>query len=372
VGEGLAFGSLGLVAYTYAGYPLLVALWARLLPRRVRENAEFEPTVSVMLAAHNGAAYLEDKLESLRKLDYPPEKLEFLICSDGSTDETVAIARRAAAADPRVRWFDCGKRLGKPAALNLLRGHATGEILLMTDVRQKLAPAALRALLRPLADPGVGCVSGSLVLAGGGGVSLYWRYESFIRGCEACIGGMVGVSGSLYAIRRSDFAGLPADVLLDDMFIPLSVARSRKSIVLSREAEAYDEVCDDEREFGRKVRTLAGNYQLVAKMPWLLLPGMNPVWFQIVSHKLLRLVCPWALLLLFASSLLLAFEPALSPSALSFWRAFASAQAAFYVLAALGPRAGRAGALARTFVVLNAAALLGLWRFLRGSQAVTW
>jgi cellulose synthase/poly-beta-1,6-N-acetylglucosamine synthase-like glycosyltransferase len=372
VDEGVALGSLGLVAYTYAGYPLLVALWARVAPRRVRESAAFEPSVSVMLAAHNGARYLEQKLESLRALDYPPEKLEILLCSDGSTDETIAIARRAAQADPRVRVFECGDRLGKPAALNLLREHATGEVLLMTDVRQKLAPNALRALLRPLADPKVGCVSGSLVLPGDGGVSLYWRYESFIRGCEACVGGMVGVSGSLYAIRRSDFNGLPSDVLLDDMFIPLSVARSRKSIILSREAQAYDEVCDDEREFGRKVRTLAGNYQLVAKMPWLLLPGLNPVWFQIVSHKFLRLLCPWALVALFASSLLLAFEPALSASALAFWRSLALAQCAFYALAALGPRAGRAGAVARTFVVLNAAALFGLWRFLRGSQAVTW
>jgi cellulose synthase/poly-beta-1,6-N-acetylglucosamine synthase-like glycosyltransferase len=369
---GLALGSLGLVAYTYAGYPLLVALWARLAPRRVRENADFEPTVSVMLAVHDGAAYLEQKLASLRELDYPQEKIEILICSDGSKDETAAIARRAAVNDPRVKVFECPTRLGKPAALNRLRSHATGEILLMTDVRQRLAPGALRALLRPLADPEVGCVSGSLVLEGGGGVSLYWRYESFIRGCEACVGGMVGVSGSLYAIRRQDFNGLPADVLLDDMFIPLSVARSRKSIVLSREAEAYDEVCDDDREFGRKVRTLAGNYQLVAKMPWLLLPGTNPVWFQIVSHKFLRLLCPWALLALFVSSLLLSFDTALAPGALAFWRALALAQLAFYGLAALGSRAGRPGAVARTFVVLNAAALIGLWRFLRGSQAVTW
>ncbi|HEY3499063.1 MAG TPA: glycosyltransferase family 2 protein [Polyangiaceae bacterium] len=372
MGEALAAGALALLAYTYAGYPLLVAAWARLSPRAVRARADFEPTVSVLISVHNGAAYLDAKLESLRSLDYPQEKLEILLCTDGSTDETLALARRAAERDSRVRVFELPARRGKPTALNLLRRHATGEILLMTDIRQKLCPGALRSLLAPLADPNVGCVSGSLVLTGGGGASFYWRYELFIRTCEARLGGMVGVSGSIYAIRSEDFDELPADVLLDDMFVPLSVARGRKAIVLSPEAEAYDEAADDEREFGRKVRTLAGNYQLLAKMPWLLVPGMNPVWFQMVSHKLLRLVCPWALVLLFATSLGMAFAPGLSPIDVAVWRAFALAQGFFYGLAALGARAGRAGVVARTFVVLNAAAVVGLWRFLRGSQAVTW
>lgn len=370
--EELAVAALGLVAYTYAGYPLLVAGWSRVAPRTVRSRPDFEPTVSVLIAVHNGAAYIESKLASLRELDYPPDKLEFLLCSDGSTDETMAIALREVARDPRVRVFDQPRRLGKPAGLNLLRKHATGEILLMTDIRQKLCPGALRSLLAPLADPAVGCVSGSLVLAGGQGSSLYWRYELFIRSCEARLGGMVGVSGSIYAIRRQDFDELPHDVLLDDMYVPLSVARSKKSIILCNEAEAYDEAADDEREFGRKVRTLAGNYQLLAKMPWLLVPGKNPVWFQMVSHKLMRLACPWALLLLFASSLGMALDTNLTPMELAAWRGLAMAQVFFYGLAILGARAGKAGAVARTFVVLNAAALVGLWRFLRGSQAVTW
>jgi poly-beta-1,6-N-acetyl-D-glucosamine synthase len=372
VAEGLAVGALGLIAYTYAGYPLLVAAWSRLRPRAFRERHGYEPHVSVLIAVHNGERHLEAKFESLSALDYPREKLEILVCSDGSSDRTLEIARRAAERDPRIRVFDQPERLGKPAGLNLLRRHAQGEVLLMTDVRQRLSPGALRALLVPLSDPAVGCVSGSLVLLGEKGVSFYWRYETFIRDCEARLGGMVGVSGSLYAIRKQDLDELPNDVLLDDMFVPLSVARTRKSIVQSSDAQAFDEVCDDDREFGRKVRTLAGNYQLVAKMPWLLVPGTNPVWFQIVSHKLMRLACPWALVLLFVSSLLLSLDQNLPPAALTFWRSVTLAQIFCYGLAALGPRAGRAGAVARTFVVLNVAALLGLWRYLRGSQAVTW
>jgi cellulose synthase/poly-beta-1,6-N-acetylglucosamine synthase-like glycosyltransferase len=267
------------------------------------------------------------------------------------------------------------ERLGKPSGLNRLRAEATGDVLLMTDVRQALSPRALRALLEPLSDPGIGCVSGSLVLAGSTGAGAYWLYEKFIRGYEARVGGMVGVSGSLYAIRRSDLQPLPSDVLLDDMFVPMVAAGARKRIVLSREAEAYDESYADEQEFGRKVRTLAGNYQLIAKLPWLLSPFKNPVWFQLVSHKLLRLACPFALLALLFSSLALAFapfSPAPSSAQRQLWQLLAAGQLLFYGLALLGARAGRVGTLARTFVVLNAAAVVGLWRFLRGSQHVAW
>jgi cellulose synthase/poly-beta-1,6-N-acetylglucosamine synthase-like glycosyltransferase len=367
-----ALAALALLVYTYAGYPLLLLLWSRLAPRSLRTRPDFEPSVSVCIAVHDGERYLRDKIRSLTELDYPPEKLEILLCSDGSTDGTVGLAHELALADPRIQVFSTAERRGKPSALNLLREQARGEVLLMTDVRQTLSPPSLRALLEPLADPGVGCVSGTLVLAGETGPSAYWRYERFIRSCEARRGSMVGVSGSLYAVRRDDFRELPCDVLLDDMFVPLSLVRWKKCTVLSDRALAFDEACDDEREFGRKVRTLAGNYQLVAKMPWLLVPGKNGLWFELVSHKLLRLICPWALLILFWGSGALAFDPTLPVAAALAWRALWSAQLLFYALALLGPRAGRAGVVARTFVVLNAAAVVGLWRFLRGSQAVTW
>jgi poly-beta-1,6-N-acetyl-D-glucosamine synthase len=364
--------ALLIIVYTYAGYPLLVTLCARIAPRTAAERDDFEPTVSACIAVHNGAGYLLRKLQSLRALEYPRDKLEILVYSDGSSDGTVEIGRELAKSDPGLRILVNPRRLGKPAALNRLCAEATGEVLLMTDVRQPLAPGSLRALLRRLSDPGIGCVSGSLVLQGSTGPSAYWRYEKFIRAAEARLGSMVGVSGSLYAVRRDDFEELPSNVLLDDMFVPLAIARRHKSVVFSSEAEAYDEACDDDREFSRKVRTLAGNYQLVALMPWLLVPGTNPVWFQMVSHKLLRLVCPWALLVLGAASLALASASGKSASELLFWRTLALGQLGFYALAALGSRAGRLGSLGRTFVVLNFAALVGLWRFLRGSQAVTW
>jgi cellulose synthase/poly-beta-1,6-N-acetylglucosamine synthase-like glycosyltransferase len=323
------------------------------------------------MAVHNGAQHVVSKLRSLQALDYPRDRIEILVYSDGSTDATEQLLAAVAKNDARVRVFCSKERRGKPTALNVMHDAATGEVLLMTDVRQTLAPTALRHLVDVLADPAVGCVSGNLVLSGASGAGAYWRYEKLIRGWEAQLGSMVGVSGSLYALRRSDFQKLPADLLLDDVFVPLCIARRRKGIVLAAQAIAYDRACDDEQEFARKVRTLAGNYQLISKLPWLLVPGKNPLWLTLVSHKLLRLACPWALLALFGSSWLLAFAGP-SPGERSFWLALALSQSLFYVLAVLGSRAGRPGSLARTFVVLNAAALLGLWRFLRGSQQVTW
>lgn len=364
---------LALIAYTYVGYPVWIALWARLFPRTVSARDDFQPSVSVLLAVVDGAEHLPRKLSNLQALEYPAELLEILVCSDGSSDDTLALAEQAAASDPRIRVFDNPTRMGKPSALNRLRGAAVGEVLILTDVRQAISPNAVRALVSPLADPSVGCVSGNLVLDGTTGAGAYWRYERFIRGSEGRLGRMVGVSGALYSVRRADFPSLPPELILDDMYVPLSVALAGKSVIFADEAQAFDQAFVDEREFSRKVRTLAGNYQLVALMPRLLAPT-SPAWFSLGSHKLLRLLCPWALLLLLVLSLGLALAgtPGLSASATTLWRIMALGQLAFYSLAALGGRLGRLGVLARTFVVLNAAAIVGLWRFARGRQAVTW
>jgi poly-beta-1,6-N-acetyl-D-glucosamine synthase len=365
----LALVSIGILVYTYLGYPVLVVLWARFAPRSARGREGYEPTVSVCLAVHNGARYVAAKIRNLQELDYPREKIQILVYSDGSTDATETLVADAAASDYRIRLLSGHERCGKPTALNRLRAAATGEVLLMCDVRQPFAAGALRALLRELSDPSVGCSSGSLVQLGSTGASAYGRYEHAIRGSESLAGSMVGVAGSIYAIRRTDMPVVPPDVLLDDMFVPLRVALSQgKRIVLAKGADAYDEACDDAREFPRKVRTLAGNYQLIELMPRLLVPISNPVWFQLASHKLLRLACPWALLALFVSSASLAFGAGADPV----WRALFVAQSAFYVLAAVGRAAGLPGTVARTFVVLNAAAVVGLWRFVRRTQAVTW
>src|SRR5262249_12614905 len=146
-----------------------------------------------------------------------------LLYSDGSTDDTDAIARELAAGDPRVRFVRGERRLGKPTALNQMREAAKGDVLLMTDIRQPLAPGSLRALVARSADARVGCVSGTLALAGSWGTGLYWRYEKWIRRQEGRFRGMVGVTGSIYAIRRADLPRVPPHVILDDVWIPMSL-----------------------------------------------------------------------------------------------------------------------------------------------------
>jgi glycosyl transferase family 2 len=372
----LSLVALALLVYTYVGYPIAVAILARLFPLRTRVDESWVPLVTACIPVHNAARYLPAKLDSLLALDWPRDKLEILVYSDGASDGSDEIAQDYARRFPAVvRFLRAEKRAGKPTAVNRMRGEARGEVLLMTDVRQPLRPAALRALTSKLADERVACVSGNLVLPSTAGAGVYWKYENWIRRSEAHFRSMLGVTGPIYLIRKSDLAELPLDLILDDMWIPLRLRLQRRRLLWAEDAVALDEAFDDEREFGRKVRTLAGNYQLFARLPALLVPFVDPSWFEIVSHKILRLVGPWLLLALLCSSLAAAAplsQIAFAPSLTWLMRAVALAQIFVYLLAALGPLAGRAGVVYRTFVVLNAAAVVGLWRWLRGKQKVTW
>lgn len=366
-----AVACLGVLIYTYLGYPLLIAVLARLFPLRVSDDPSYTPRVSVIMAVYNGGAYLDGKLQSLVAQDWPPDRLEILVYSDGSTDDTAEIVRRWASRDGRIRLIEEPARAGKPTGLNRLREAASGEVLFITDVRQPISPGAIRAMVRRLARPDVGCVSGNLVLEGAAGSGAYWRYEKFVRKQEAEFRSIVGVSGSIVVLRKEDLPVLPPDLILDDVFIPMRLRMQGRLILFAEDAQAYDVAFEDEREFGRKVRTLAGNYQVFALLPGLLSPLSNPSWWETISHKLLRLFCPYVLvacLILTAAVLLTGPAPLEQQLAL----VLLAGQALFYALAVVGRRAGKLGSLARTFVVMNAAAAVGLWRFLTHGQRVTW
>jgi cellulose synthase/poly-beta-1,6-N-acetylglucosamine synthase-like glycosyltransferase len=366
----IALGLIAALAYTYVGYPVAIGLLSRLAGRRAHAPADDNrPTVSICLPVHNGAAFLRAKVASLLAQDYPAEKVEILIYCDGCTDETEAIARELAAAETqgqRIRVLVEARRLGKPTAINVVNAAASGELMLLNDVRQPLSPNALGAMAAALADPTVGCATGSLVLAGGAGSGVYWRYEHWIRRQESRFRGVVGMTGAIAMTRRAELAPLPADIILDDVWIPMQLALTGKRVAFVTEAEACDDAFEDDREFKRKVRTLAGNYQLFARMPALLIPFRNPIWFETFSHKLLRLAAPWLMIALVAVS---CWGAAAGSGLL---QVLSVAQLGGYAAAALGPRAGKLGAVARTFVVLNAAALVGLWRHLTGGQRVAW
>ena len=357
--------SLAVIGYTYAGYPLIMFLLARFWPRAWKREP-IDASVSIVMAVHNGAHLLRGQIDHLASLD-PAYVREVIIVSDGSDDGTAEILRGVN--DPRVRTIILEEQVGKAAALNHGIAAASSEILLFVDIRPKVAQGALKTLLSNFADPSVGCVAGELVLntaghdAAASAVSgFYWKYEQWIRNCEAAWDSPVGVYGGFYAARRTLVTVFPAGIILDDMFQPLAIIRQGYRSVLDRTAFVTDtwpgKVAG---EFQRKVRTLAGNYQLAMLAPWVL-SFRNRVLFQLVSHKLLRLVVPYFFVVLLVSSTWLAVNSA-------GWGVVAALQWAFWLAALLAlrvhiPLVHRFAAAGSAMLVLNVAAVAGLRKVL--------
>ena len=366
------WGGAAVILYTYVGYPVAVWLAARVRPRPVRRG-DATPSVSLVIVAYNEAACIARKLENCVALDYAAEQLEIVVASDGSTDATVEIARRWA---PRAAVIAFAERRGKPCVLNDVVPGCRGDIVVLSDARQTYDAGAIRALVANFADPAVGAVSGELHLendegrAVGEGVGLYWRYEKAIRRWESAVDSTVGTTGAIYAIRRALFAPIPGDTLLDDVLIPLRITADGHRVVFERHARAFDRVAATPRqEFTRKVRTIAGNLQLVARERWTWDPRRNRLWLQLISHKLLRIAVPFVLMAVLAASATLATRP--------FYAVALAAQLLFYA-AALAGHLTEGRSVARWFAapygfcVLNAAAVVSVLRFLNGTQAVTW
>ena len=366
------WSAAGLIAYAYIGYPCWLWLRRRWWSRPVRAS-EYTPTISVVMVVRNETAHLETKLRNLFSLDYPEQLSELVIVSDGSTDETNDLLRRHENR-PRFRVILSPESRGKAAGLNDAVAAAHGELIVFTDARQKVEAGALRELARHFADPEVGCASGELMIGDpetgetAQGVGLYWRIEKEIREMESACRSVAGATGALYAARRNLVPQLPPGTILDDVYIPMHVVRQGFRVVFAPEARAWDAPGTGMRwEFSRKVRTLAGNYQLVQLAPWLL-TGANPIRFEFISHKLTRLLVPFALGAVFLSSLLLT-QPV--------YRAALVLQLGFYALGLLsiarlklGPL-GRAADAIRTFLVLNMAALMAFFSFIT-RRRVAW
>ena len=362
------------VVYVYAGYPALLAVWARLRPLpapRPAEPGAGLPTVSIVIAARNEAARLAARIENLLALDFPAERRQIIVVSDGSTDDTLDVLARFGTTVEAIAVAACGKA----ASVNVAVARATGDILVFADARQMFAPDAVRELVAPFADPAIGGVTGELLLdceasdvagrragterrraiadrrtradRGPGrredldrrgrivstiaeGVGLYWRYEKQLRRFESTVGSTLGATGAIYALRRTLYRPLPVDTILDDVLTPMQAVLAGYRVVFSERAFAFDCAAVDARtEQRRKVRTLAGNVQILRHEPRLLVPIVNPVWLQYVSHKLGRLVVPWALITLFTASLALAGQHAIYALALF-------AQCALYLLGGYG------------------------------------
>jgi poly-beta-1,6-N-acetyl-D-glucosamine synthase len=359
---------LALVSYAYFGY----AIWLRLLVllnRRSILQKRIAPDVSIIIAARNEEMNLPAKLDNLRLLDYPPDHLQIVIASDGSTDRTADILREQA---PYILPVILDESNGKAFALNAAVKCATGEILVFLDARQFVEPNAVSELIACFADTTVGAVSGELLLdvnpnaSSSDALGIYWKIEKAVRKLESASGSVVGVTGAIYAIRRELYTEIPPGTILDDVFVPMHVARMGKRIIFQPSAVARDRLFNQKgKEFSRKVRTLTGNYQLLRLAPWLLSPA-NPLLFRFISHKLLRLMVPLLLVIMLVTSAM---------SSAPLYRAIFWLQILFYVLAAFGTlspstRKFKPVAIANTFVMLNAAAALAFYNFVLGRNRV--
>lgn len=375
VAEFIFWAALAGLAYIYAGYPLLSAALARLRPRPVAKGA-FRGSVSVLISVHNEAGRLAAKLRSLLDAEDGERIVDILVGSDGSTDDVAAAV--ASVGDARIRLFPFAERRGKPAVLNELMPHVRGQVVVMTDARQPVAPGAIRALLANFADPRVGVVSGELVFrtaesdsTTARGVDAYWRYEKMIRKSESVWGSVPGATGALYAIRRELLAPIPPDTLLDDVAIPMRAVQQGFRCVFEAGAAVYDlPVQDPARESARKRRTIAGNGQLVQQNPSLLLPWRNPAWLAFLSHKLLRLLSPVLVLAVLAANIAL-LDRCPYPVLLAIQAAFYAAVAAGWISQRLGFPIGVLG-VPFLFAALNCTTALALLDVVRRRYEVRW
>jgi poly-beta-1,6-N-acetyl-D-glucosamine synthase len=361
--------SICLVAYAYVGYPLWLWLRSHWAPRPVLRGQE-ELSVTAVMVVRNEAAVLARKIENLLSLDYPQDRFDVVVVSDGSTDGTAAIIAEFEQR-PRLRSLIKQEAEGKAAGLNDAMQLVTGQLVLFTDARQQIERGALRCLVENFADAEVGAASGELMLGDPAtgetnmGTGAYWRIEKMVRQLESASGSVVGATGAIYCARRNLFRALPAATVLDDVLIPMQIVSGGARVILDSRARAWDSPdLGQEREFMRKVRTLSGNYQLLQLAPWLL-SAKNPIRFEFVSHKLLRLAGPFALTVAFAVSIFLSG---------AVYRVALILQLLFYGLSLLALLHLSLGPLARiadaslTFVLLNAAAALAFMNFVTGRK----
>jgi len=364
-----------LVGYTYAVFPLVVYVRGRWFPRPVHA-AEITPRVSMLVACHNEATQIEDKLQNTFELDYPRDLLQIIVASDGSTDATEAIVARHA---DRVLLLSC-PRQGKARALNAAAAQATGEVLVFSDANSMFEPQALRQLMRPLADDTVGGVAGnqrylkSVQSAGlQAGERSYWSFDRWLKRQQSRGGSVTSATGAIYAVRRTLFAPIP-DGMTDDFIVSTRVVAAGHRLVFAEDAVAFEPVAESGgAEFQRKVRLMTRGLRGVLEMRQLLNPLRYGFYaLQLCSHKVLRRLVVFPLLALLLVSPLLWHEGWI-------YRAAAVLQFAFLGLALVGrllPPGRFPGrrwfSLPAFFVLANSAALLAAINIVRGRRFVVW
>jgi cellulose synthase/poly-beta-1,6-N-acetylglucosamine synthase-like glycosyltransferase len=369
--------SLVLVGYVYFGYPALIWVLARLFGRApvppAVEAADL-PAVTLLVAAHNEEQDIGARVENALALNYPRDRFEIVIASDGSTDATNEVVRSYAARGVILQDFPTNR--GKAAVLNDAFRRVRGDVVVLSDANTHMAPDAVRRLAEWFADPAVGVVCGKLALVdpqtGRNVDGVYWKYENFLKKCESRLGALLGTNGAVYAIRRDLFPGITDGLVIDDFVIPL-IARLQSGCHLQYDpkAVASEETPPDlHSEFRRRSRIGAGGYQALGHLWPLLNPRHGWVAFTFLSHKVLRWLCPFFLLAALALNLALLHRPE--------FQLLLALQVGFYASAVAShflptrPRFLRYFKLGTMFVLMNAALLVGFFRWALGRQGGTW
>lgn len=367
ISELLFWVAVAIPVYAFAGYPLAL-LSLRLLWQRPVHKAPITPYVSLLIPAFNEARVIARKIGNSLALDYPPSRLEIVVVSDGSLDETVSIARSIGG----VRVLALPENIGKTAALNRAVPELRGEIIVFSDASAILAPDAVRRLVENFSDPSVGAVSGRYCVLKPGEVNIgapediYWKYEAFVKTQESSVASTLGAHGHLYAIRRELYPFPTPETINDDYVIPLSVVARGFRVLHEPSARVFEEA-REMTGFPRRVRIMAGNLQQLRYVSELLKPLQPAPLFFFLSHKAARLFIPFAMVAALSANFFLLGRP--------FYRALLGAQFFFYLLAGLGltgrlrPRALR---LPYYFCMVNSAGFAGLYHAFHGRRRLAW
>jgi cellulose synthase/poly-beta-1,6-N-acetylglucosamine synthase-like glycosyltransferase len=364
----LFWGSLGALAWTHVGYPVAAAALARLRPRPVRKD-DITPDVTVVVAAHDEEEVIGRRVENLLELDYPEERLQVVVASDGSTDRTNEIVEEIASRTPSVRLLRC-ERAGKASAQNRAVTETASEVVAFSDANSRWEPSALRQLVRSFADPDVGYVCGQLRLETRDGASqegLYWRYELWQRESESALGSITAGNGAIYAVRRSDYLGWDDPRIGHDFGLPFRLVQRKRRAVYEPDAVAWEKAARDaEDEYGRKVRMMTRSWRPLLDGS-LARTGDSLYLAELLSHRVLRYGSGVLHLVLLGSSSLLARESPLYGVALG-------GQLGFLALAYAGrSRAAVPGAaLAYYYLLTTAATVEALVRYVREGSPATW
>lgn len=377
ISEIFFWASLIILIYTYLGYPLFIAIVSKIFPKKILKQEDF-PAISFIVAAFNEEKVIAHKLRETLKLDYPLDKLEIIVASDGSTDRTEEIVSQFPS--PAVRLITSKERKGKTNVQNIAAEHAQGEILLFTDATTKLQKDAIRLMVRNFSDPSVGCVAGKLIFKDFKKIdesnykhekNFIMAYEQGVRHFESIARTTFGVDGCFYAVRKELYKAMPLDVA-SDFALPLEIIASGYRNVFENEARCFEEPPPSRKyEFNRKIRTASRGIYSLFRMKKLLNPFQyGAVSIMLFSHKVLRWLSVYFLFILMMANL---FSYKISP----FYKSVLWPHIIFYLLAFIGFVGQdkiklKIVKIPFSFFMLNISSLLGLINVLRGKMKVTW